>query len=221
MWATLPFSYFSCSVEGQLQMTVNVSIVEQLRKTVSLHGWYCNIMRDQFLHSHVHDLLVTLLNLKITISSRRVSHVIFFSALSLSIVTLLKSWWSPQETLCDGLTGFLFWSAVGGFRGSSLCVRKKKQTETCSIEVQSKWEILYGNGGRTCFFLFVCLFSVSLGVPVWFNSMHVLLFIFFLVRKIDVFAFAFLFSCLSTCGVKMCPPVLSCQNNLFSSWRQC
>lgn len=59
-------------------MTVNVSIVEQLRKTVSLHGWYCNIMRDQFLHSHVHDLLVTLLNLKITISSRRVSHVIFF-----------------------------------------------------------------------------------------------------------------------------------------------
>lgn len=34
---------------------------------------------------------------------------------------------------------------------------KKKQTETCSIEVQSKWEILYGNGGRTCFFcLFVC-----------------------------------------------------------------
>lgn len=94
---------------------------------------------------------------------------------------------------------------------------KKKQTETCSIEVQSKWEILYGNGGRTCFFcLFVCfpcpwVFQSDLIACLFFY-----LFIYF-VRKIDVFSFAFLFSCLSTCGVKMCPPVLSCRNNLFSS----
>lgn len=85
---------------------------------------------------------------------------------------------------------------------------KKKQTETYSIEV-----------GRTCFLFFFCLFCFS--CPWVFQSdliacMFFYLFI-FLVRKIDVFAFAFLFRCLSTCGVKMCPPVLSCQNNLFSS----